>query len=93
MDFSDRLPVYENVHHPAYKRVRRCWVMMAQLEILDCEPAYEQQYGVAWDACMADALINHDLTEAQLSRMIVGRMLKINLTANPGDRRGPREDS
>lgn len=71
--------IFDNPNHPAYGPVRRVWVMLAGLDLLgdDTDAEYATQYGTRWDACMAHALANELLTEVNLARLVVGRMIRI----------------
>lgn len=71
--------IFDNPRHPAYGPVRRVWIMLAGLDLLDgrFDRGYENHYGVAWDECMAGGIASGVLSEAQLARLIVGRMIRM----------------
>jgi hypothetical protein len=71
--------IFDNPGHPAYGPCRRVWCMLSGLGLLgeDIDAEYAKQYGTRWDDCMADALKNRLLSEINLARLVVGRMIRI----------------
>ena len=69
--------IFDNPNHPKYGPVRRCWIVLVQLDLLGQDAAYEAEYRTTWDHCMADAIANHDLSESQMCRIIIWRMLRL----------------
>lgn len=71
--------VFDDPNHPAYGPARRVWIMLAGLDLLaeGTDQAYRDNYGVAWDECMAQSYTAGTLSEVNLARLIVGRMIRI----------------
>lgn len=69
--------IFDNPNHPQYGPVRRCWIVMVQLDLLGQDAAYEAEHRTTWDACMADAIANHDIAESAICRIVIWRMLRL----------------
>lgn len=69
--------VFDDPNHSAYGPVRRTWVILAGLGLLDYDSAYRGQHGVYWDECMAGGIDSGE-NENSLKRMIVNRMIRIH---------------
>lgn len=68
--------VFDDPKHPQYGPVRRTWVILAGLGVLELDSAYRQEHGHAWDSCMAGAL-DEGLDEQSVKRLVVRRHLHI----------------
>lgn len=68
--------VFDNPSHAGYGPVRRTWVILAGLGVLELDGQYRQEYGHAWDSCMAGAL-EEGLDEQSVKRLIVRRHLHL----------------
>lgn len=51
--------IYDDPNHPQYGPIRRTWVVLAQLDLLNAAERYSRYYvekgGMAWDANLAGA--------------------------------------
>jgi len=68
--------IYDNPNHPHYGPVRRTWVILVGLDVLDFDAVYHQIYRHDWDARIAQWM-DEGLTEGQVKRLIVRRFLLI----------------
>lgn len=63
--------IFNQPNHPHYGPVRRMWIILEQLDILDSLDNYykrNSRYGYTWDSEFAGCLAAHTETEAVLSR-------------------------
>lgn len=70
-----RIPIYENPNHPNYGPVRRLWVVLAQLGML--EKAEEVFYlrMQPWDVALSMNL-DHAENESEAQRWVIGFILR-----------------
>ena len=59
-----RIYIYDNPNHPQYGPVRRLWVILVQLDLLEVadEPGL---FRSSWDDALAKIVQNHDESSAQ----------------------------
>ncbi len=69
--------IFDDPNHRHYGPVRRLWIVLVHLDLLHArfERGFENHYGLTWDECMANGCANGALSESQLARLIVRRML------------------
>lgn len=71
--------IYDNPRHPQYGPVRRMWVVLAQLDMLNAAERYSRHYtfagGFAWDANLAGMVAN-GTPESVAQRHFIGTLLE-----------------
>ncbi len=66
--------IFDNPNHPQYGPVRRLWVMLAQLDLLDVADRLNRDPARAWDTALAQ-MVSLDVSEKDAQRAILHLVL------------------
>lgn len=66
--------IFDNPNHPHYGPVRRLWVILAQLGLLEYAETYMDSFGRSWDQAL-DWLLSLDQEESHAQRAVLFRIL------------------
>ena len=66
--------IFDNPNHPQYGPVRRMWVVLAQLDMLETAEEWGNRHGIPWDAALADLV--PDRSESPAQRWLLRHIMK-----------------
>jgi hypothetical protein len=72
--------IYDNPNHPRYGPVRRLWIILVQLDLLeeaDCIKWHDEGVDHKWDEALAYLLDHSIVNESHLQAEILRRILEI----------------
>lgn len=68
--------IFDNPNHPQYGPVRRMWVVLVQLDLLNAAEEWGNRQRVTWDSGLAGVMRNGDLNESTAQRWLLRHLLK-----------------
>lgn len=69
--------IFDNPNHPKYGPVRRLWVVLVQLDMLNAAERWSQHNPVTWDEWLATRLAVNPLhRESAYQRELIGVLLE-----------------
>lgn len=66
--------IFDNPNHPQYGPIRRMWVVLAQLDMLETAEEWGNRQSIPWDAALADLV--PDRGESPAQRWLLRHIMK-----------------
>lgn len=67
--------VYDNPNHRQYGPIRRMWVVLAQLGLLNAAEVWSTDYEKPWDEHLAQVLAVHNQPESMAQRNFIHALM------------------